>query len=197
MPGTRPDETGNCESRDGAYHAFRLVTGDSTHMSAPDGRQSTARCSYRSSGEKFRPYSAIGVGLDDTTADLIDATLDLDPTSAQSVASTDVDYDWMVSFDIVLTERGGSIGADIDTISLEVEESQNGIALGERAGDRWRLALDAPSSRLDAGGALTIGAEVFYALETGGREALIDVNVVAFDDDGFPLVGSATFEALP
>jgi len=130
-------------------------------------------------------------------AAVIDATLDLEPTSGQAVASSDPSYDWMVDFDIVFTERGGEIGADIDSVGVIVEESSGGISVGPRDDDRWRLELDAPSGRLEAGGALTLGAQVFYALETGASEALIEVTVLMFDDGGFPVAGGVTFEALP
>jgi hypothetical protein len=123
--------------------------------------------------------------------------MDIVPTSGQTEASSDLDHDWMVSLDLFFTEHGGSVGLDVNQVSVELVEAQNGISVGGQDGDSWRLMVDAPANRVEAGETLTLGLEVFYTFESGGRESLVDITVVVTDDNGTVLVGTERFHGLP
>lgn len=126
-----------------------------------------------------------------------DVSMELMPTSGQTEVSTDPNHDWMVSLDVILTERGGVVGLDINQVSVELVEAQNGISVGSQDGDSWRLAIDAPASRVEAGESLTLGLDLFYTFESRGRESLADITVVVTDDNGTVLVGTERFHGLP
>ena len=135
---------------------------------------------------------------DDTVAPRsIDGTFELVPDSVQTTVSTDANFDWMVAFQAVLTETGGRVGATVDSIETQVEEAQGGIAVGSQDLDAWLLSIDAPSTRLDPGSTLTIGVEVFYRLESGAREALVDIGIALIDDNGNLITAVEQVHALP
>jgi len=157
---------------------------------------------------RFLALAAIGVLVapiagcsnSDTTVSgpaVADVSMELVPTSGQTEASTDLDHDWMVSLDLVFTEHGGEVGLDVNQVSVELVEAQNGISVGSQDGDGWRLVVDAPANRIEAGETLTLGLDVFYTFESGGRESLIDINVVVTDDNGTVLLGTEQFHGLP
>jgi hypothetical protein len=144
--------------------------------------------------------SVAGCSSSDTTVSgpaVADVSMDLVPTSGPTEVSTDPDHDWMVSMDLVLTESGGKVGADINQVSVALVEAQNGISVGAQDGDGWRLLIDAPANRVEAGETLTLGLDVFYTFESRGRESLVDVTVVIVDDNGTVLRGTERFHGLP
>ena len=132
-----------------------------------------------------------------STPTVADVSIELVPTEGQTEASTDPDYEWMVSLDLVITEHGGKLGLDIDRIEADLEEAQGGISVGSQDGDIKNLVLDAPASRVEAGESLTIGIDLFYTFESGGRESLIDIGIVIVDDNSSVLVGVLQFHGLP
>jgi hypothetical protein len=144
--------------------------------------------------------SIVGCNSNDTTVSgpaVADATMELVPTEGPTVASTDPDFDWMVSMELVLTEHGGDVGLEINEISVDMVEAQNGISLGSQDGDRWSLDANDPGTRVEAGESLTIDLDVFYSFESGGRESLLAVTVLLTDDNGTLMVGTETFNGLP
>ena len=135
---------------------------------------------------------------DDTVARRgIEGTFELVPDSVQTMVSTDVNFDWMVAFQAVLTETGGRSGATVDSMETRVEDAQGGIAVGSQDLDAWLLSIDAPSTRLEPGSTLTIDVEVFYRLESGGREALVDIGIALIDDNGDLIAVVEQVHALP
>jgi hypothetical protein len=132
-----------------------------------------------------------------TAAPTTDLSMELVPAEGPTEASTDPDFDWMVSLDLVLTEGGGEVGATVDQILVEIAEAQNGISLGSQAGDTKKVVLDNPSDRIEPGESLTIGIKLFYSFASGGREILADVTVIVTDDNSYPLAGAETFHGLP
>jgi hypothetical protein len=135
---------------------------------------------------------------DDTVAPRgIEGTFELVPDSAPTMASTDVNFDWMVAFQAVLTETGGQSGATVDSMEAQVEEAQGGIAVGTNPLDAWRLSINSPSTRLEPNSTLTIDVEVFYRLESGGREALVDLGIALLDDNGDLITAVEQVHALP
>jgi len=132
-----------------------------------------------------------------TTPSVADVSMELVPTEGQTKVSTDLDYDWMVSLEMVLTEHGGKLGVDVDQILVELEEAQNGISVGSQDGDTKNVVLDAPANRVEAGESMTIGIEIFYSFESGGRESLSEITVVIIDDNSQVLVGVQQFHGLP
>lgn len=128
-----------------------------------------------------------------------DVSMDLVPTEGPTVVPSDPNspYEWMVSMELVLTEHGGKLGLDIDQILVELEEAQGGISVGSQDGDIKSVVLDAAANRVEAGESLTVGVDVFYTFESGGRESLIDLTVVIVDDNSQVLVGTGQFHGLP
>lgn len=82
-------------------------------------------------------------------------------------------------------------------MEVRVEEAQGGIAVGSQDLDAWLLSIDTPSTRLEPGSTLTIDIEVFYRLESGGREALVDIGVALIDDNGNLITVAERVHALP
>jgi hypothetical protein len=141
-----------------------------------------------------------GCNDNDTTISapvVADVSLELVPTEGATAVSTDDNHDWMVSMELILTESGGQVGLDLNEVSAELVEAQNGISLGSQDGDRWRLVLNDPGDRIEAGETLTLDVDVFYTFESGGRESLIAITVVVTDDNGTVLVGGEQFHGLP
>ena len=134
-----------------------------------------------------------------TTPAVADVSMELVPTEGPTVVPADPNspFDWMVSMELVLTEHGGSLGLDVDQILVEVEEAQGGISVGSQDGDTKNVVLNNPINRVEAGESLTIGIDVFYTFESGGRESLMEITVVIVDDNGQVLVGVAQFHGLP
>jgi hypothetical protein len=148
----------------------------------------------------FLLLSIVGCNDNDTnitTPSVADVSMELVPTEGQTKVSTDLDYDWMVSLEMVLTEHGGDLGLDIDGILVEIEEAQGGISVGSQDGDTYRHELKNPTERVEPGETATIGIDVFYSFESGGRESLIEITVVIVDDNSQVLVGVAEFHGLP
>jgi len=134
-----------------------------------------------------------------TTPSVADVSMELVPTEGPTVAPTDPNspYEWMVSMELVLTEHGGDLGLDIGQILVEIEEAQGGISVGSQDGDTYSVELKNPTERVEPGETATIGIDVFYSFESGGRESLIEITVVIVDDNSQVLVGVAEFHGLP
>ena len=143
----------------------------------------------------------VGCNSNDTTVSgpaVADVSMELVPTEGPTEVSTNVDHDWMVSMKLVLTEHGGKVGLDLDEVSAQLVEAQNGISVGSQDGDSWRVRLpDDAANRIEAGETLTLDVDVFYTFESGGREALVVITVVVTDDNGTLMVGTEQFHGLP
>ena len=145
--------------------------------------------------------SFVGCNSNDTTVSgpaVADVSMELVPTEGPTEVSTDVDHDWMVSMELVLTEHGGKVGLDLNEVSAELVEAQNGISVGSQDGDSWRVGLPPDAAnRIEAGETLTLDVDIFYTFESGGREALVAITVVVTDDNGTLMVGTEQFHGLP
>jgi len=144
--------------------------------------------------------SIVGCNSNDTTVSgpaVADATMELVPTEGPTVASDDPNFDWMVSMELVLTELGGDVGLEVNEISVDIVEAQNGISVGSQDGDRWSLDTNDPGTRVEAGESLTIDLDVYYSFESGGRESLLAVTVLLTDDNGTLMAGTELFTGLP
>jgi len=142
----------------------------------------------------------VGCNSNDTTVSgpaVADVSMELVPAEGATEVSTDANHDWMVSMELVLTEHGGKVGLDLDEVSAQLVEAQNGISVGSQDGDSWSLVLNDPGNRIEAGETLTLDVDLFYTFESGGREMLATITVVVTDDNGTLMIGTEQFHGLP
>lgn len=119
------------------------------------------------------------------------------PDLVQPVASSDPNYDYMFSFQIALIETGNQVGATIDIIEVFVEEAQGGVRQGTQPGDDWLLNTATLPVPLPAGGNLLINADLFFTLQSGADEAIVDVGILFTDDEGNQFSAFLSLDVVP
>ena len=114
-----------------------------------------------------------------------------DPISA--APSADTEFDWVAELILTITETSGT-GADIATISADINESAGGILIETGEDEEFRVNVTADGARVEANGTQTVTLSIEYTLPGGGREAVIGVTVTTIDDIGFSDQAGVTAE---
>ena len=121
----------------------------------------------------------------------IELSVSTDPISA--TPSVDTAFDWVAELTLTVTETSGT-GADISTISADINEASGGILIETGEDEEFRVNVTADGARVEANGIQTVTLSIEYTLPGGGREAVIGVTVTTIDDIGFSDQAGVTAE---
>jgi hypothetical protein len=90
-------------------------------------------------------------------------------------------------FVLTMTETAG-VGANIESIFAQVDQASGGIVIstGEVIQE---FTIDSDTNRIEGNGSIPVNIDVSYRLPDGKSEALITVEILASDDNGFDLEG--------
>ncbi len=128
-----------------------------------------------------------------TTDDTVtaDVTMTVAPDPAAALPSTDhtdadadgvEDYAWMGTVTATFTEAKG-VGVTINSVTVGLQESSGGIALGGGGTAKVKTTLNATTNYIAGNGTTSVPLTVYYRLPNGGREALLTVTAALTDDN--------------
>jgi hypothetical protein len=108
------------------------------------------------------------------------------------------EYDFRTSFSLTVQETGG-MALDVTALNLTVQQATGGIVIPPSGGDQiyFKFNSAAPTNRINANGAASVGFDVWYDLPNGGREALVTVGFTFQDDDDNVYSATAQVKVAP
>ena len=124
-----------------------------------------------------------------TSSSVVAADLEVEfsPSPIPAQQSPDADFEWLASFDVVVTEVNG-VGGEIQAVTATLNEVINGVVVDGQEGEQIQLSVDGADTSVEANGSNTLSFDILYGLPGGVREAVVRVVIQLLDDTGFTLV---------
>jgi hypothetical protein len=130
---------------------------------------------------KDSPTSSSSSGSSTST---VNQTVAPDPATSQAYDQRG--YVWTTSFNVTLSQSGGSGAVTIRSISADLQQAAGGIVVEPPANtdEAFRFQVKATGNTLPADGSVAIDFDFAYTLPNGGREALVTINFILVDAAG-------------
>jgi hypothetical protein len=119
-----------------------------------------------------------------SSASTVNQTVTPDPATAEAYNQSG--YVWTTSFNVTLSQTGGSGAVTIRSVNADLQQAAGGIVVDPPANtdEAFRFQVKATGNTLPADGTVAIDFDFAYTLPNGGREALVTINFILVDASG-------------